>query len=478
MRRATVYARKASMAFYAPHSRLQQAAALRAAFLQADGLPLDDVLTAADVVTAFADAGSDCHGSATAIFTPLLTLWAFLGQLLHSDHSCRAAVLRTIVLCAALARPIPATDTAAYCRARARLPTAALRRLATALGSRLEDHAAEEWLWQGRHVKLVDGSTSQVPDSPANREAFPPRRQRRLLSYPLIRWVVLVSLATAGVLDFNYGPYQGKQTGELALARPVLAALSPGDVLLADRYFCTWFTVAVAQRQGVDVVARLHAARDQDFRVGARYGHGERLMVWGRPPRPEWLDEATYQDLPRHLRVRELLVHVTIPGRRTRRLLVATTLLDRGRYNREAVASLYGARWQVELDIRSLKSHLGLGELRCQSPAMLAKELWGGLLAYNLARKVGCQAALLRGLRPRQVSFTAARQALCAGWQQRVLSADEERLRSGAALLERLGQERVGDRPDRVEPRVVKRGAKGYPRLRQPRAQARARLQR
>jgi putative transposase len=466
------------MAFYAPQSRLQQAEAFRAAFLQGDGLPLADGLTAADVGAAFADAGSDCHGSATAIFTPLLTLWAFLGQLLHSDHSCRAAVLRAAVPCAALARPIPATDTAAYCRARARLPTAALRRLATGLGSRLEDHAAPEWLWQGRHVKLVDGSTSQVPDAPGNRQAFPPRSQRRLLGYPLIRWVVLVSLATAGVLDFNYGPYQGKQTGEPALARPLLSTLHPGDVLLADRYFCTWFTFALSLRQGVDVVARLHAARNQDFRVGCRYGRGERLMFWDRPARPEWLDEATYQSLPRYLEVREILVHVVEPGRRTRRLIVATTLLDRGRYNREAVATLYGARWQVELDIRSLKTHLGLGELRCQSPEMVAKELWGGLLAYNLVRKVGCQAALLRDCRPREISFTAAQQALCAGLQEQVLSVAAERQRVGVALVERLGQERVGDRPGRVEPRVVKRGAKGYPRLRQPRAQARARLQR
>jgi hypothetical protein len=466
------------MPFYAPHSRQQQAAALRAAFLQTDGLPLDDVFTATDIVTAFADAGSDCHGSATAIFTPLLTLWAFLGQWLYSDHSCRAAVLRVAVLCAALARPIPACDTAAFCRARSRLPTAALRRLATHTAGQLEDHAPEDWLWQGRHVKLVDGSTSQVPDSPANRQAFPPRRQRRLIGYPLIRWVVLISLATAGVLDFNYGPYQGKQTGELALSRPLLSTLRAGDVLLADRYFCTWFTFALSLRQGVDVVARLHAARHQDFRVGMRYGRGERLMFWDRPSRPEWLDEATYQSLPRYLEVREFLVHVTIPGRRTRRLIVATTLLDRGRYSREAVTALYGARWQVELDIRSLKAHLGLGELRCQSPEMVAKELWGGLLAYNLVRKVGCQAALRRGLCPREISFTAVKQALCAGLQEQVLSVPEERRRVGVALVEHLGQERVGDRPGRVEPRVVKRGAKGYPRLRQPRAQARARLQR
>jgi hypothetical protein len=466
------------MAFYAPDSRQQQAEAFRAAFFQADGLPYNDVCTADDIVAAFTEAGSDCHGSATAIFTPLMTLWAFLGQWLHSDHSCRAAVLRVVVLCTALARPIPAIDTAAYCRSRSRLPTAALRHLAMRLGQQLEDRVPIDRRWCRRSVKLLDGSTSTVPDSEANQQAFPLSRRRRGLSYPLIRWVVLVSLATAAVLDFAYGPYQGKQTGELALSRPLLGQLQAGDVLLADRYFCTWFTFALAQQRGVDVVARLHASRTQDFRRGCRNGPGERLMFWDRPARPEWLDEAVYQSLPKYLEVRELLVHVVIPGRRTRRLIVATTLLDRQTYSYEAIAALYGARWQVELDIRSLKVYLGLAELRCQSPEMLGKEIWGGLLAYNLVRKVGCQAAWLRGLSPREVSFTAAKQALCAGLSEQVLSSPAQRQRLGQEVLVRLGREQVGDRPDRVEPRATKRSPKGYPRLRQPRAQARARLQR
>ena len=464
------------MPFYAPRSRCQQAQACLAAFLQADGLPLDDVLTPDDIVTTFDNANVSCHGSATAIFTPLLTLWAFLGQLLHTDHSCRAAVWRVAVLCAALERAIPASDTAAYCRARARLPTAALHALATDLAARLEKQAPESWLWQARHVKLLDGSTSEIPDAPANQQAFPPRRGRRGLSYPLIRWVCLVSLATAAVLDFNYGPYQGKQTGELALSRSLQANLQAGDVLLADRYFCTWFTFALSLQRHVDVVARLHASRTQDFRVGIRYGQGERLMFWDRPARPAWLDETTYQSLPKFLTVREILVRVERQGCRTRRLIVATTLLDRRLYPREAVAALYSQRWQVELDIRTLKTQLGLGRLRTHSPAMLAKEIWGNLLAYNLVRKVCCQAGLLGKVAPRRISFTAARQAVCAGLEQRVLSGERQRVSEGEALLVRLVKERVGERPDRVEPRAVKGGGKGYPRLRQPRAQAQARL--
>jgi putative transposase len=465
------------MPFYAPQSRLQQAKAFLAAFVQTDELPLHDVFTPDDVVTAFEDAGSSCSGSATAIFTPLMTLWAFLGQFLGRDPSCRAAVARIFVLCGALSRPMPATDTAAYCRARSRLPTAVLQRLATQLGQKLESHAPNNWLWLNRHVKLVDGSTSQVPDSADNQQAFPPRRKRKGLSYPLIRWVCLMSLATAAVLDFNYGPYQGKQTGELALFRPLQNQLQAGDVLLADRFYCTWFTFATCQQQDVDVVARLHASRTQDFRVGIRYGRGERLMFWDRPSRPEWMDKATYESLPLYLTVREILVHVRQPGRRTRRLIVATTLMDQSLYPREAVEELYSARWQVELDIRALKINLRLGKLRCQSPEMLAKEIWAGLLAYNIVRKVGCQAACLEGVRPRQISFTACRQGLRAGLQERVQSSGEECVRVGRALLERLGQERVGNRPGRVEPRAKKGGSKGFPYLKEPRAQARTRLQ-
>jgi len=466
------------MPFYAPQSPRQQAAALLAAFVQTDGLPLHDALTPDDVVTAFDDAGTSCLGSATAIYTPLLTLWAFLGQFLSRDPSCRAAVARIIVLCGALSRPIPATDTAAYCRARSRLPTAVLQRLATQLGQQLESHAPGHWLWLNKHVKLADGSTSQVPDSPANQQAFPPRRKRRGLSYPLIRWVCLMSLATAAVVDFNYGPYQGKQTGELALFRSLQNSLQAGDVLLADRYFCTWFTFASCKQQGVDVVARLHASRTQDFRVGIRYGRGERLMFWDRPHRPEWMDEATYASLPAYLTVREIPIRVRQPGLRTRRLIVATTLLDQALYTQEAVTQLYSACWQVELDIRALKRHLSLSDLRCQSPDMLAKEIWGGVLAYNLVRKAGCQAACLQGMRPRQISFTACRQGMCAGLKERVQSSAAECVRVGRALLERLGQERVGNRPGRVEPRAKKGGHKGYPQLREPRARARSRLQR
>lgn len=466
------------MPFYAPQSEQQQAEAFLNAFVQTAGLPLHDVLTPDDVLTAFHDAGTSCAGSATAIFTPLLTLWAFLGQLLSRDPSCRFAVARIIVLCGALGRAIPATDTAAYCRARARLPLAVFQQLATQLGQKLEREAAPNWLWLGKHVKLADGSTSQIPDSSANAAAFPPRPKRQGLSYPLIRWVCLISLATAGVLDFNYGPYQGKQTGELALFRSLQNRLQAGDVLLADRFFCTWFTFATCQQQGVDVVARLHACRTQDFRVGIRYGRGERLMFWDRPRRPEWLDEATYQSLPPYLTVREILVYVSEPGRRTRRLIVATTLLDQSRYTRQAVEELYAARWQVELDIRSLKKHLHLGALRCQSPAMLAKEIWGNVLAYNLVRKVGCQAACVQGIGPRQISFTACRQGLNAGLKERVRSSASEGERLGRALLERLGQERVGNRPGRVEPRAKKGGSKGYPQLKEPRARARTRLQR
>lgn len=463
------------MSFYPPQSDQQQAEALLACFAQGPDLPLPELLTPADVVAAFHDAGVSCSGSATAIFTPQLTLWAFLGQLLSKDPSCRNAVLRVVVLCVALSRPGPSSDTAAYCRARARLPVATLQRLAKLLAQRLADNVPAAWRWLDRPVKMVDGSTSSIPDSSANRAAFPTKPKKRLVSYPLIRWVCLICLASAGVLDFAYGPYQGKRTGELSLFRQLEHHLVRGDVLLADRFYCTWFTFALAQQKGVDVVARLHASRQQDFRVGIRNGRHERLMFWRRPPRPDWLAEATYAQLPAELEVRELLVHVAQRGFRTQRLIVATTLLDREVYSYSAVAQLYQSRWQVELDIRSLKTQLGLKHLRCQSPEMLAREIWGNILAYNLVRKTCCQAALLQGVRGRAISFTAAKQALNAGLGQQAQLDRAGRQQLSQVLLKRLGQERVGNRPGRVEPRATKTSPSPYPRLRQARGQRRNR---
>ena len=466
-------------------------------FAHGSDLPLPDVLPDADVRDAFADV--DFGSAADALWTPALTLWAFLGQVLGADKSCRQAVANVVLAFALTIEPTD-LDTAGYCRVRAKLPAPVIRRLCLRLGHNLEQHAPAAWLWHGRHVKMVDGSTSKLPDTAKNRAAFPqPNSQKAGLGLPVIRWVVIIALATAAMQGFAYGPYQGKETGETALLRELLDEFDAGDVALMDRYYCSYFMAALLMAGQVGIVARMHQKRKYDFRRGRRLGPKDHIVDWHRPARPKWMSEELYALLPATIQMREIYCKVKRPGYRVRELVIVTTLWDATLYSAEAVCTLYEQRWQVELDIRNLKTTLGMDGLRCKSPAMVEREIWMHLLAYNLVRKVMAQAAVQADLSPRQLSFKAAKQAILAGWQQMTMlggqeaieaigqakSGGEPMVRPGAAqdyaklangMLGALESEQVGDRPGRCEPRAVKERGKPHKLLTEPREQARAKL--
>ncbi len=448
-----------------------------APFLDGDSLPLPHLFDPAQLQQRFAEHHVSFGHLAHALWTAPVTLWAFLRQVLDADGSCRQAVCAT-VLTFALTRPPESFDTGAYCRARGHLPTPLLECLALDVGHHLEAQVPAAWLWHDRHVHLVDGSTSRLPDTPENQQAYPqPKSQKPGLGLPLIRWVVLVSLATACVLGLAYGPYQGKQTGEPALFRQLLGQLQRGDVVVADRYYCSYFMVALLVACGVDVVLRLHQRRRYDFRRGQRLGRYDHVVEWQRPARPQWMAEETYAQIPKTLEVREIRRRVQEPGSRVQELTVVTTLCSAEAYPADDIAELYHKRWHVELDIRSLKVTLGVGELRCLTPFMVEKELWVHCLAYNLVRKVAAQAALLSGRSPRGISFKASKQALLGAWEQLSrVDNEEEYTRLALGVLQPLAKETVGDRPGRTEPRAIKRRPKPHKLLKEPREKVKARL--
>jgi putative transposase len=460
-----------------PHPCPQFEQAL-APFLAEEGLPFANVLPAETVERAFADEGVGFGATKKSVFTPALTLWAFLSQVVHEAKSCHAAVLRVATLLIALKRTPCSEDTAAYCRARAKLPMGVLRRLAVDVGRNLEREVPAAWLWHGKHVQLVDGTTLTLPDTEDNQKAYPqPASQKPGLGFPIIRMVVSLSLATAALQGMAFGPYHGKETGETALLRQLLVGVPAGDVLVADRYYCSYWLVALALAGGIDVVFRLHHLRDYDFRRGQRLGRDDHVVRWYKPQRPEWMDQASYAALPECLTVREIRFQVTTPGFRVREVVIATTLTDAALYTQEDLADLYHQRWHVELDIRAIKISLKIDHLRCQTPFMVAKEIWAHFLGYNLVRKVSAQTALARGIHPRSVSFTGTKDAVAAAWGQlTVAETAAERQRQGHALLQVLGSKQVGNRPDRCEPRQVKRRPKQYKHLRRPRAEAQAKL--
>jgi hypothetical protein len=443
---------------------------------QSPDLPFRDVLTE-DQIQALADEEGVAFGDGPGcVWSVALTVWAFLAQVLSKDKSCTAAVARAVVLLVARGREPCAAGTGAYCKARSKLPERFPQRLAFDVGRRLEGAAPAAWRWKGRRAVLVDGSTLLLPDTPANQAAYPQMAsQEPGLGFPILRLVVLLGLATAALLGAAVAPYAGPETSEGALLRTLFACLCAGDVLVADRHYCSYWLVALARALGVDVVFRLHQRRHYDFRRGRRLGKGDHVVTWAKPARPDWMDEATYAGLPEALTVRELRVTVATPGCRVKELVVATTLLDEAAYAKDDIADLYHERWHVELDLRSIKSFMGMEMLRCRTPAMARKELWMHLLAYNLIRKVQAQAAVAKGLTPRSLSFAGTAQALHAFRWLLLLLEDRRRL-LWDCLWDVVASHRVGNRPDRYEPRKVKRRWKTYGLLKRPRAEERAAL--
>ena len=449
------------------------------AFLQADGLPFRDVLPEEEIEEAFAAENACFAEDEGDIYTPSLTLWAWMSQVMHADklRSCVSAVARITTLCVVLERKPPSPDTGTYCRARAKLPERVLQRLAYAVGDGLEARVPADWLWLGRHVKIGDGTTLLAPDTPANQEAWPQARsQKPGVGFPILRMVVLLSLATAAVCGLAIGPYKGKETGESALLRELLDRFQPGDVFLGDCCYCAYFLLALLLARGVDVVVRQHQGRRTDFRRGVRLGDEDHAVLWERPQRPEWMDEETYAAIPETLRVRELRVRVDVPGFRVRELIVVTTLTDATRYPAAEIARLFRLRWHVELDLRNIKVSLRMDDLRGKTPSMVRREIWVHWLAYNLIRKVMAQAALGQKKLPRNLSFANALSALVSAWDHAGVSAPS-RLSVLAQTQHRLiTRSRVGQRPNRVEPRAIKRRPKAHKLLNKPRAEARAEL--
>jgi putative transposase len=448
-------------------------------FLQKSGLPFADVLPEEEIQAAFDEQGATFADDEDSVYTPALTLWAFLSQVLHKQEqrSCLAAVSRIIVLLVSLNLEACAKNSGAFCKARAKLSEKVIQRLTIDIADGCEREVPERWLWCRRHVVLGDGTTVSMPATEANQAKYPQQKgQKEGLGFPIARLMVLFSLATGMVSGMAMAPFSGKKTGEASLLRELLDRIDPYDTLLTDRLHCSYFTIAQLLLGKREFVARLHQSRKVDLRKGERLGKGDHLVQWARPNRPDWMDHATYEQIPKTITVRMVEVQVEEPGFRTESFLVVTTLLDPQQFSREEIANLYRKRWLVELDIRALKTTLGMDILRCKTPSMVRKEIWTCLLAYNLIRKTMLQAALQADLSPRELSFTNAMQAIAASLVSLPLLDAVAAARLIDAQLASLAEQRVGNRPDRVEPRAVKRRPKPHPLLTKPRAQARAEL--
>lgn len=403
------------------------------------------------------------------LFPPTETLSMFLAQVLNDDRSCQAAVNESAVKRLSGGLPACSTATGAYCRARQRLPLEMVQSLARATGQWIDRGVPERWRWQGRRVRVVDGSTVTMPDTPDNQAAFPQQGgQATGLGFPICRFVGVTCLGSGALLNAAVGRFQGKGGDEQTLLRSLVDTFACGDVVLGDAFFATWFLIADLQARGVDVLFEQNGARRRstDFRRGRRIGTRDHLIAWPRPKvRPAWMSPEQYAATPESITVRELKA-----GRR----ILVTTMLCPNAFSIKALKELYKSRWNVELDIRSIKTTLGMEALSCRTPEMAEKEIWIHLLAYNLIRMLMFQSARSADILPRMLSFRHALQ-LWLAWSRSAPMLEEDDL---VHLLQLIAQQRVGKRPGRIEPRAVKRRPKAFPLLTQPRPEAREKLRR
>jgi hypothetical protein len=416
------------------------------------------------------------RATATGFFPPEKTVFAWLDQDLSADKSCRQAVAKINAdRIAAGLRPAKSA-TGSYCEARGRVSEDYLHQLAYVTGIGLDKAAPNTWLWRGRHVKLVDGSTFTMADTASNQAEYPQHDgQEEGAGFPIARFVAVMSLAVGAVLDAAIGPYQGKLTGEHALLRQLLHCFEAGDVALGDAYYGSYFLIATLRARGVDCVFRIHGARDVDFRRGKRLGRRDHLVSWKKPRKPEWMSDEEYALFPQAMIVRECCFTVDVPGFRSENITVVTTLVDPDETWPMDLADLYRRRWTVEVNLRTLKSTMKMEHIPCQTPAMARKDFWVHILAYNLIRKLMAQSAWRHNREPWQISFKGAVQTLVAYRNLWLFAAVD----SGTVmehLLDAIRQHVVGNRPDRYEPRMQKRRPKPYPFLKGSREDARCAL--
>jgi hypothetical protein len=396
------------------------------------------------------------------------TFWTFLAQVFCPGSSCRESVRRAAAWLRVSSNRVLSEDESAYCQARRRLPTKLLFKIWHHVCQRLEQGSSRRWC--GFEVFLLDSAQCQTPDTRFNQKRWPqPCTQKPGCGFPHIRFLALFSLASGALLRLKIG---SDKASELKLLAKMWGTFRPGSLLVADRNFCSYAHLAYLVGRGLHFAFRLHGGRPQKLQPGPRLGKHEQLICWQKPKTcPQSMTPQQFAALPSLLNVRLLRFATWVPGFRTRIVYLATSLTDVDLYPREKLAELYRHRWQIELCFRHVKITLQMHYLRCKTPAMVIKEILMHCISYNLARNLMLTAALTYHGCAHQLSFKGTLDTL-RHWACALYTADQRPRKKNnllAQMLYAIALDPVPERPNRSEPRAIKRRPKQYPFLTKPR---------
>jgi hypothetical protein len=444
-----------------PRLKVQQSSFRKLAANHADCHSIFNLLTADDLLDQVETLLPD-HRERR--FPPTETLSMFVAQVFSQDRSCQNIVNQAVTKSLVNGLTPCSTNTGGYCQARQRLPLELPQELSRFIGKSLEKEIPSSWRWHGRRVRVVDGTSITMPDTDENQSVYPQQGgQKPGLGFPIARLVAVTDLCSGAVLDVAFGRFMGKSSDEKSLLRSLSGLFEAGDIILGDAFFPSYIYMAEMLDKDVDILMEQIGGRRQsvDFRLGTSLGKRDHLIKYTKPKeKPDWIDEARFESIPDTIVVREF---------KAKGKIFVTTLIDSKIHSKHALFALYKHRWEIETNIGQIKTILGMNILSCKTPEMIVKEIWVYILGYNIIRLLMAQSAAITSLRPTDLSFKHCLQ-LWLNYLQQTATLDEA---TTVLLLTFMAQQRVGNRPGRIEPRAVKRRPKAYPMLMKPRVEAR-----
>ena len=402
------------------------------------------------------------------VFTPGSTFFLFLWQTLNSA-ACAETVQKAAFHHWKNKGNTISSGTSAYCQARKKLSETFLEKVFALVVGSCEQETPVAYVWKGRNVKIVDGTSVSMPDTPENQGVYPqPSVQKKGCGFPIARILAVFSLASGAIVNFASSSLH---TGEQTLLRSIMHLFSCGDVILSDRGFCSYSDMEKLMGMGIDFVIRMREKTIKNFIVVKKLGKDDLLIILRKPDcRRKWMSKEKWSQVPDEICLRKITYHITIPGFRTASVTVLTSLIDPVIFPKKSFAELYMRRWNAELNLRHIKTTMKMDVLRCLTPDMVRKEILVHFIAYNLVRHLMLRSATEHSLRPDSISFKYSLTAI-EQWMQAISS---NRSRKHAETLEKFILSLIADsilphRPFRREPRAVKRRRKPYQLLTKPR---------